>query len=653
MDGQTYANDWSVVTAKKPSWIIIDGWNDFERGSEVCRTSEYGLKYVDATAVQIARLRIQKEYDAKILRHDAPVSIAPGGICQVTLFIKNDGMKPWRAAEGYALGYSWFKDGRPYQEGLGARPIQTDLLPGQAGEVTVGVVAAGRSSELGQENKIAPLPPGDYELFFEMMRLPDNKRFTELGDEPFVIPIRVGGAADRGASILSVIAPTMVQGGWDYPVSARVRNDGAATWRASEVKLTARLFRTRSYTRDAEDLMEPVGLAFTPTPLGRDVPSGETAEITAVLSARDSSGSPLPSWKPEDQWSYLLRWELADTNGTLATYDQVLDIFDRDMGAAFIDCDLPSSIPAGKAIDIRVVLRNNGTEIWNGQTHAIGTHWYYLDGVEALWDGDKTPLKEQIKPGEVRIVTVRAAAPAYDGLYRLVLDMTSGGRWGSTEPLTHGGDILQRLVSVTGGRLVFADLSRLYDVDVTSPDTAPKDGDFDGQGHSLPEEVLPPLVADTKADLQVYPSGCWWSPEEGAESERRISFQYPPKAAGAKNAVSCAGQTVPVPQGRYRAVHLLAAADSSDAKGALLFSYPMLTGTARFVVSAWNTEPRNGEKVGFAALHRHSAEGNEPGVKCYLHHVVVEADPGRELSAIELPKNPSIKILAITLEKAG
>lgn len=652
MGGQTYKDDWAVVTAKKPHWIMVDGWNEFHEGSDICGSRQYGFEYVAATAMQLARLRTQKEYDAKVLWHNAPPAIEPGELMHVTFLLKNDGLKPWLANEGYALIYTWFKDGRPYQEGLGTPSISGGLLPGHAADVTIGISAMVKSADLVPDQKIVPLQEGEYELFVEVMRLHDSKRFSALGDDPFIIPIKVGKIAERGATIISVDAPTLVPGGKDYPATIHVRNDGRTTWKASEVKMTARMFKVQSYTHDSEEIFEPVEISFTPVPLPRDVPRGTSVEIAALLNAKDGTGNALPSWSQDQPWSYLWRWEIADADGPIGSYDQILGVFDHDMGAHFIDCDLPSQMTAGKNYEVKIVLRNNGAEVWHPKTHEIAAHWYYLDGVEMLWDSRRTPLREEMQPGDIRMATAQVTAPPYDGQYRLVLDLAEGNRWASTEPISRGGDSIQRLTSVTDGKLVFVDLNEVFDKDVISPDTNPKDGDFDGRGFSLPAEMLPPELSDGKVELEVYPSGYWNAPSSGPDSQRRISFRYPDKSDGAKNAVSCASQSVQVPPGKYKAIHILGAADSDDAKGVVVLSYQGITGTSRIALSNWSGEPQNGEKVGFVTLHRHSPEGDERGVRCYLHHAEVEVDPSRTLSAIALPDSPPMKILAITLEKA-
>src|SRR5207249_2999352 len=83
-----------------------------------------------------------------------------------------------------------------------------------------------------------------------------------------------------------------------------------------------------------------------------------------------------------------------------------------------------------------------------------------------------------------------------------------------------------------------------FDTDAISLDEDRADGDFDGSGHTYPGELLP---AEVEA--------------EG------IRFEIGSKAAGARNALACRGQTIDLPPGDYNRLYLLAAARAGDVTG--------------------------------------------------------------------------------------
>jgi len=206
-------------------------------------------------------------------------------------------------------------------------------------------------------------------------------------------------------------------------------------------------------------------------------------------------------------------------------------------------------------------------------------------------------------------------------------------------------------VNVVKGRLVALDLETLFDTDVISSDTAREDGDFDGTGLSFAAEFLPPETSLLRAEPSLWPCGLWTSAHgSGIESSRHISFQYPPKADGVNNAVTCKAQSVRLKSGRYTAVHVLAAAvQATSGEFALVYGSKTVPATLQF--SAWNRAPEHGEHAAFACLHRHSREGDQRGQPCYLNHYTIPVDPSSKLNALRLPNDEAIKILAVTLEK--
>ena len=133
-----------------------------------------------------------------------------------------------------------------------------------------------------------------------------------------------------------------------------------------------------------------------------------------------------------------------------------------------------------------------------------------------LWDGHTTPIKTNIQPGWPVVTTTSVKAPDYPGQYVLVWDLMIDDKWLSTETISHGGDILPVFVEVTGGKLAFADLSKLMNVVAESPDTARTTGDFDGAGDSYPAELMPPDAGVSDECLQHLSLGLQLDAQESA-----------------------------------------------------------------------------------------------------------------------------------------
>ncbi|MEN6371583.1 MAG: sugar-binding protein [Armatimonadota bacterium] len=639
--GDLYKTEWTEALNKRPNWVVLDGWNNLSEGTGICGTRQYGFTYVDTTAIQTLKFRGAREYDAKYMHNNLPAVITTGAFYQTDITVQNDGTKPWKAAEGYALGYRWYQNGALVAESGIRRPVQSDVFPGHSANITIGIAAVTKD---GQN-----LPEGDYDVRFEMVRLADDKWFSALGDDGFVVPVRVGKNSDVQARFLSIDGPVMMKTGAGYPFKVVVRNDGASTWKAGWT-LGCRLFKVSNGAR------EEVGIAPVNAGLEKDVPPGETAEVTVNVNLKDTAGQPLPVWKQTDPWSYLLKFDIFDgsksiTEESTASNERIIDVFENDYGAKVIACDVSDGIEAGKTITCKVVVKNDGTDTWTKETYSIGCHWYYLDGVEAVWDGEKTPVNGQIVPGMPAIINAKLTAPPYDGRYILVWDFFINGKWASTSEISRGNDILTTEVTVKNGKLQFADLSKLFDVAGASPDRNRESGGFDGSGHSFPAEMIPPDTSMGKPN-DIYPCCYGWkSDPAGLESPRHISFVYGPKAAGDKNFIACAGQSVAVPKAKYTKIHILGAAIEPDQEADFGLGYQSSVEPAKVVMSSWTGEPMHGEEIGLVTLHRHSKAGDEPGVKCYLFHYTIQVDPAKPLASIVLPKNDKVRITAITLEK--
>lgn len=649
MGGETYRSDWAGTLKSNPHWVVCDGWNEFHEGSDLCASREYGRNYIDATRANVSRFLGGRDFDAQYMRYNVPAVVPPRQFAQAELTIRNIGASPWRASDGYALGYRWYRSGRYYGESKVRRPLDKDVMPGDIVTVTVGIATVNAD---GQE-----LPDGPCEIRFELMRLSDGKWFSALGDQPLMLPITIGRPDEWAATYLSCSAPVMMAAGQVYPAIVRVRNDGTQVWKKGAVKLGCRLYRVANYTHDRTvDLSEEVPTADMRALLTSDCKPGEIAEFAIAVALADPKKKPVPAWKQDLPWSYQLRFDLYNGGRWLSelgvrTHNQTVGVFENDHGPRIVDCDIPRKLRAGQTVETRVVIRNNGALSWNRRRVKLGYHWYHLDGVEMRRGAGTSPIPANIDPGTPAVLTASVTAPEYDGRYVLVWDLMIDDKWVSAEPLSRGGDILPVFVEVTGGRLVFADLAGLFDVSATSPDTDRTAGDFDGRGGSFPAEFVPP-DADPDGDASyIFPAGYKW--DRRAQPDGRISFLYPGKIPGVKNAVTCDGRKVDVEDARYVAVHILGASANGAASGEVSVNYSDGAEKAMLEIPDWGTAPRSPDSLGYGVRHRHSHGGDELDTPCYLHRVTIPIDGSRVLTSITLPNVPDARVVAITLERGS
>lgn len=632
MDGLAYRKDWDALIAKQPNWVVVDSWNGFHEGSEICPSRQYGVKYVGLTRINMLRFNGMRAYDAKFIKHNTPSVMLPGALYQINVTVRNAGTKPWYAGQGFFIACRWYKDGRLFAD-TGARlPIQTTVLAGQTLEKTVGIRA------VDQEGK--PLPEGDYELRWEMTGLRDTW-FSAAGDTPLCVPVKVGTPPAPRFTVVSSTMPTLAKAGSKYSVYLKLRNDGPNTWKAGTCNIGYRWF-------NPADESQPMLTIESAANITSDVEPGRTVEVMTSVETPAVSSLGGPS-------ELVLKWDVFEEQNRLGSHGlgcaSQLVYLDSDYGLRFVESTTPKEMTAGKPTKVSLTVENVGPNFYPAGQVSIGYRWYYLDGVEAIAESKLTPLNAELKPADKITLQATITPPLYDGNYLVVWDFVIDGKlWLSTIPATRGNDSIVVPVSVKKGRLEILNLDKLFDADVISFDTNRSDGDFDGNSSTFPAEVLPPDATPVSPADGLWPSEYFTvvtKPNE--ELKHRVSFKYPPKVDTLKNAVTCKGQRIKVKQGRYLALHLLAAS-SQDSEGIFSFEYAGGNNSQRLFFSAWNERPKHDEKPAIIALHKHSPDGDRPGEKCYLNHYALPLDPSKELIAIHLPKSESVKVLAITLE---
>ena len=194
-----------------------------------------------------------------------------------------------------------------------------------------------------------------------------------------------------------------------------------------------------------------------------------------------------------------------------------------------------------------------------------------------------------------------------------------------------------------------------YDRVVASRDGQKVQGGFDAQGCSLAAEMLPATL--------------------DAEG---VSFKLAPADGQAPNAVTCKGQTIALPEGKFNRVYLLAAAANAGNEG-VKAAFKVGEQSTELTIQDWggfvgvaDTRVWKGDipeltydwkgielasitpgfikpaKVAWFASHRHNAEGqNELYAYSYLYKYVIDVKAGAK--TLTLPSNEKIHVLAVTV----
>lgn len=700
-NGARTIQDLNRIHNSNPEWIVFDSWNDYPRGSEIAPTLENGLLYRDLIRGAILQFKATSkslDFGATILKSWAPRYVQPGRLYQMEVLVQNSGLADWDSLNLASLSYQWLKDGKVVGERGGAV-----TNPGQAhGEARTYLLAV--SAPL-QEGKF--LPAGEYELQIRMTRRAGGEEvwFGLDDNAPYRIPITVGGGPALHPYWVHSTLPAVMRRDATYPVRVRLRNDGAETWKKGAVAVGYRWRKVSTYLKGAAtDLDEVVGTGKS-VPLPKDVLPGQMETVDVLISTVAADGKPLAVWSPKFPWNYVLEWDVFDGEKSLgqsggAMLREATEIVERDPAPSFIGCNLPQELVAGKKELITVGIRNNGPETWKGQRDKVAVHWYYLDGTEASWNDDSLPLPEDVPPfsrvqvevpldrplspmeenegkkkpkgkkGEPKVkleTVVRDAVlrdvpvrvPYYFGPMYCVLDLVHDGQNSSSLPASKGSDILVIPVNIVSPTFTPLPISAYYDTDGISSDVDRRDGNLDGRFNSFPAEYLPPYVPRPSTNgpasfaMPIYPSGLWVRPLNDFEATRAC-FLYPSKNNGTPNMMSCNGQRVTFGSLSRTAVHLAALATDVDVVGEFTLYYTDgTTDRQKLTFTHWNDPPKHGERIAFSTPHRHTAVGDDPGSRCYVAHHILKPDPLKVLSAIGVPRQRAIKIMAITLEGAA
>lgn len=643
MNGNSYKKDWDLTISANPNWLIVDGWNELHEGSDIAPSREYGGNYVSTTRLNTLRFNGMRLYDAKYLKHDAPRAILPNSICLVTLDVKNAGTKTWYPGQGIYIAGRWYKDGVLYSDAGARLPLQDKILPGQTLVKAVGIKAT------DQEGK--PLPEGDYELRIDIMQ-GNDEWFSASGDAPLCIPMKISSDMKPSFTLVSSSAPTLMKSGAIYKVALKLRNDGPVLWKAGS-KVAYRWYKASVHlNQNSQDGVELLGANESAATLPSDVVPGQIVEVIVPVESKSADGKPLPVWKLDDLWTYMLKWDISDGSSWLASSaigeaSEAVKITDTDFGSQFLSSDAPNTMNAGKKYNVMVSVKNNGTDTWMKNTFKVGYHWCGIDGTDISKDIPKSSLPKDIKPGETIDFKLTVSAPANDGQYYLIFDLMVGENWASSSDNTKGGNILMQPVNVSNGKLISLDIAALLDEDIVSGYTNPGDGNVDGSGTTLPADLIPPFYSPIL-------NGKLWECQEcvkaGIPAIERVSFIYPYKTDGSKNVISCKEQKIAVKTGKYKAVNIVALA-SADAVGSITLTYKTKSVPSEIKFSSWTAAPANGGHPAFISPHRNSPNGIVAG-KAYVNHYAIPLEKDSELTGITLPNLPTVKIMAITLEKA-
>ena len=173
-----------------------------------------------------------------------------------------------------------------------------------------------------------------------------------------------------------------------------------------------------------------------------------------------------------------------------------------------------------------------------------------------------------------------------------------------------------------------------YNMKAISPDAFMTDADIDSLGNSFSDELMPDIIVNN-------------------------GIPFTRGEVGIPNAVRCQGQRIPIPEGEFDKVYILAASADQDRQAYFtvddkVYGFDVPYYSDFYAQWGQNTFSegyvKNGE-LAYVGNHRHNAtKRNEAYVFTYLYQLELNVADNRE---IILPDNPDIIVFAMTAAKAG
>jgi hypothetical protein len=640
-EGRAYRGDWQRILATGADLVVINSWNDFSNGTEIAPSRQHGFVYGDATRYFKARLTSEQPRALRLAYASVPDVMQPGRDYLVEFVVENRGTEDVTSSATVSADQRIVRrsDGKEVLSRVGGQ--QVTVLAGQTRRLAAIIPTKSTDGK--------PLPPGDYiySLLVTRTRVAylRSKFFSQVEAE-LSVPITVGQPPARRATIISTSLPSSMESGGTDAIAVQLRNDGAELWKPGSVSLSYRWVRYREdLTADAAAARQVVAEGSRVAIPKRAAP-GETLLVEIPVTAADGDGKALAPSDAAGSWSYRLEWGLVkgDTWWEEPAGEEAVEVTQRERTAVFTAAQAPQTVEAGGTFSADVSVGNAGPRPWSSSANGVAATWMSWDGRAVVMTEDGDRFSADVPPGEKRTRQVTLRAPQAPGPYWLVwsiageADAAAGRR----------PDLLVTPVMVTTTRLRAIDLSSLANVVAITSDSQRTSGTMDGRNHSFPEECLPPDESGVKTGL--YPSGCYASSEEAGATAGSALFAFPTADTGMGGAVACTGQTVDLGERGAARVYVLAA--STEGAQQTQFTLHLADGRAEQMlvrVPAW-TEWDQGTPLAAYTPYLRGLDRDDAQQQGYLYQLTLTPTAGA-ITSLELPGNPTVKVLAITVEE--
>jgi hypothetical protein len=327
-----------------------------------------------------------------------PTTAAANSTIAIPVTVQNTGDEPWNVAgpAPVLLAYHWLSAGGVELVWDGVRTgLGADVPPGGSRGVTATVQV--------------PAQAGQYQLRFHLVKegvawLPQMSAGYPL-DAQARYAVRFGNVP-----IFTYVFGTT------HTLDVPLTNIGTAPWTAGGDTP----IRLSYHWRDsAGRLLVWDGVR---TSLPADVPSGATTTVSARVVA--------PAVSPVRLTIDLVREGVAwfETLGGAAV--TLWTTVEGPRWSGRYDAPASASARAGETRALAITVANTGNVTWSStgpNPVLLAYHLFDGQGRLVLWDGARTPLGGDLRPGESRALTLTYVAPAEAGTYSLNTDAVREG----------------------------------------------------------------------------------------------------------------------------------------------------------------------------------------------------------------------------------
>ena len=634
--GETYKQSWDA--SRTADWVFINSWNDFAAGNEIAPSRQYGEGYVGLTRLYKTTGTVGTLVDVRVETKGVPAVVASPELFVADVTIQNKGTAPLEPS-AVKVGYRWLQNDKV----IATIPTSSRLTSLLAGGTSVTTKVAVLCSIDGS----TPLPDGAYVLEF----VTETANTTRITSQSVTVRTQKPFAEIRATS-LSPLQRT----GARVPVTADVRFAGSNGIAAGTYKLFWRILSAD------KTMVLSTGESQHPKVLR----PGAWEQLRATIDFRDADRNPLAGAYPEQTGTaegatlpshVWVQFLVKDSDGNVVTepFEQAAAVYpgNEEARVRLVAPLGQATFDAGSEGKVTVNIANTGIEKWAKGSLGLTGRWFQADGfpMSVNLALPTEYIKSDIPVGESADLQVTFRVPDRPGRYILaVLPMRPPDFFLTTHPVTRSEDAVFVGVTVSGGRAVMIDLQDKFDTDAVAYENAPRDGDVDGLGATFPGEWFPADRYGINTGQLFYPSG--YASDISSEIVRSITFKFGPTTPGAKNAVTGKGQRIDVPSNKYVALHIAAVVIGNQPKPVQL-TLRYKDGKTEVVtrtIRDWTAPVRVDEAISMRFPRKRMPTGDQDALLAW-QHLVIPVRPAADLVGIDLPKDASVKIFAISLER--